>query len=169
LAGFKVTAEAYSPLVAGLRPPTDLNPMNFLSFHLLSIYGMAEPEDEDARCVGVGKHRSVPRVLLIETGQMIQVRLVVGVDAVVADRSRQLDCLEELCRAPAGENSDSLCSRVDFVSNERNDSLHVPIETVTLGRTRRPRPGERFEFAMKIGCGVGRAPVLIRLSVQVDA
>src|ERR1017187_4381703 len=100
---------------------------------------------------------------------MIQMRLVVGVDAVIADRGGLLDCLEELRRAPAREYGYSVCRGVDFVSGICNNSLHVPIEAVTLGATRRPSPGERLEFAMKIRRLVGRASVLIRLSVQVDA
>ena len=68
-------------LVTGLRPPADLNPMNSLPFHLLRINDMAKPENEDTSCVRIREHRGIPRVLLIETGQMIRVRLVVGVDA----------------------------------------------------------------------------------------
>jgi hypothetical protein len=79
---------SHTPLVAGLRPSTDLDSMNFLAFHLLRIDYMAQPEHEDARRVRIRKHRGVPRVLLIKAGQMIQVRLVVGVDAVVVERTR---------------------------------------------------------------------------------
>ena len=77
----------YPPLVAGLRPSTHLDPMNLLAF-LLRIDDLAKPEDEDARRIRVGKYRGVSWVLLIETGEMIQMRLVVGVDAVIAYRSR---------------------------------------------------------------------------------
>jgi hypothetical protein len=62
--------------------------MNFLAFHFLRIDDMAQPEDEDTCRVRIREHRGVSRVLLIETGQMIQMRLVVGVDAVIADRGR---------------------------------------------------------------------------------
>jgi len=78
----------HPPLVAGLRPSTNLNSMNPFSFHLLRADNFAKPEDEDTRRVHIRKHSGVPRVLLIEMRQMIQMRLVVGVDAVIADRGR---------------------------------------------------------------------------------
>ena len=77
-----------TPLVASLRPSTDLDSMNFLAFHLLRVDDMAQPEDEDTPRTGIREHRGVPRVLLIEAGQMIKVRLVVGVDAVVVEGTR---------------------------------------------------------------------------------
>jgi len=42
-----------TPLVAGLRPSTDLDSMNFLAFHLFHVDDMAQSEDEDARCVHI--------------------------------------------------------------------------------------------------------------------
>jgi hypothetical protein len=87
LFGVLVVGVPHTPLVAGLRPSTDLDSMNFLAFHLLRADDVAEPEDEDARRVRIRKHRGVPRVLLIETGQMIQMRLGAGVDVVIADRA----------------------------------------------------------------------------------
>jgi hypothetical protein len=57
-----------TPLVAGLRPSTDLGSMNFLAFHLFRIYYPTKPKHEDACRVGMCKHRGVPRVLLIEAG-----------------------------------------------------------------------------------------------------
>ena len=87
LFGVLVVRVAHTPLVAGLGPSTDLNPMNSLAFHLLRADDLAEPEDEDPRRVRIRKHRGVARVLLIEMGQMIQMRLVVGVDEIIADRA----------------------------------------------------------------------------------
>ena len=69
----------HSPLVAGLRPSTDLDSMNLLAFHLLRIDNMAKPEDEDPCCVCIREHGGVAWVLLIETGQLKQIRLVVGI------------------------------------------------------------------------------------------
>jgi hypothetical protein len=60
--------------------------MDLLAFHILRGDYMVKAEDEDARRVGVREHCGVARVLLIETGQMIQMRLGAGVDAVIADR-----------------------------------------------------------------------------------
>jgi hypothetical protein len=60
-----------TPLVASLRPSTDLDSMNFLAFHLFRIDYMAKPEHENACRVRICKHRGVPRVLLIKAGQMI--------------------------------------------------------------------------------------------------
>src|ERR1035437_4738819 len=88
LFGVLLVCVPYPPLVAGLRPATHLDPMNLLAFYLLRVDDLAKPEDEDARCVRIRKHRGVSRVLLIEAGEMIQMRLVVGVDAVIAYRSR---------------------------------------------------------------------------------
>src|ERR1039457_6150778 len=88
LFGVLLVRVPYPPLVAGLRPSTHLDPMNLLAFYLLRIDDLAKPEDEDARRVRVGKHRGVSWVLLIEAGEVIQMRLVVGVDAVIADRGR---------------------------------------------------------------------------------
>src|ERR1035441_5583722 len=76
----------HTPLVACLRPSADLDSMNFLAFHLLRAERLAKPEDEDTRGVRIRKHGSVPRVLFVEMGQMIQMRLVVSVDAVIVDR-----------------------------------------------------------------------------------
>ena len=76
-----------TPLVASLRPSTDLDSMNFLAFHLFRVDYMAQPEHEDACRVRICKHRGVTRVLLIKAGQMIQVRLVVGVYAVFFERT----------------------------------------------------------------------------------
>jgi hypothetical protein len=53
-----------APLVAGLRPSTDLDSMNFLAFYLFRIDYMAKPEHENARCVRICKHCGVPRVSL---------------------------------------------------------------------------------------------------------
>ncbi len=86
LFGVLLVRVTHAPLVAGLRPSTDLDSMNLLAFHLLRIDDMPKPEDEDTRRVRIRQHRGVARVLLIEAGQMIQMRLVVGVDAVIADR-----------------------------------------------------------------------------------
>ena len=77
-----------TPLVSGLRPSTDLNPMNFLAFDLFRDDDLVKAEDEDARRIHIRKHRGVPRELLIEMCQMIQMRLVVSVDTVIADRGR---------------------------------------------------------------------------------
>ena len=77
----------HAPLVAGLRPSTDFYPMNLLAFHLLRGDHMVQPEDEDTRRVHIRKHGGIARILLIDMGQMVQQRLFVGVDAVVADRS----------------------------------------------------------------------------------
>ena len=78
----------HTALVAGLRPSTDLDSMNFLAFYLLRVDDMSQPEDEDTRGIGIREHCGVPRVLLIEAGQMIKVRLVVCVDAVVVEGTR---------------------------------------------------------------------------------
>src|ERR1039457_4901385 len=88
LFGVLLVRVAHTPLVAGLRPSTDLDSMNFLAFHFLRADDLAQPEDEDARRVRIRKHRGVPWVLLIEMRQMIQMRLVISVDAVIADRGR---------------------------------------------------------------------------------
>ena len=88
LLGVLLVRVPHTPLVPGLRPSTDLDSMNFLPSHLLRADHMVKPEDEDTRRVHVRKHRGVPRILLIETGEMIQMRLVVGVDAVIANRGR---------------------------------------------------------------------------------
>ena len=85
LFGVLVVRVPHAPMVAGLRPSTDLDAMNLIAFHLLRGNRLAKPEDEDTRGIRVRKHRGVPRLLLIEMGQMIQMRLVVGVDAVIAD------------------------------------------------------------------------------------
>jgi hypothetical protein len=42
-------------LVAGLRPSTDLDWMNFLASHFVPIDDMAKPEDEDTRRVRIRK------------------------------------------------------------------------------------------------------------------
>jgi hypothetical protein len=76
----------YTTLVARLRPSTDLDSMNFLASHLLRADHLVQPEDEDTRRVHIRKHGCVPWVLLIDMGQTIQMRLVVGVDTVIADR-----------------------------------------------------------------------------------
>jgi hypothetical protein len=68
LFGVLLVRVPHTPLVAGLRPSTDLNSMNFLAFHLLRADDLAKPEDEDTRRVRIRKHRGVPRVLLIEDG-----------------------------------------------------------------------------------------------------
>ena len=78
----------HAPLISGLGPSADLDSMNFLAFHLLGVDDLAKPEDEDARRVRVSKHCGVAGVLLVETCQVIQMRLVVGVDAVVNHRGR---------------------------------------------------------------------------------
>src|ERR1039458_8034374 len=88
LFGVLLVRVPHPPLVAGLRPPAHLDPMNLLAFHLLRGDDLAKPEDEDARRVRIRKHRGVSWVLFIEMGEMIQMRLVVGVDAVIADRGR---------------------------------------------------------------------------------
>src|ERR1039457_2615520 len=88
LFGVLLVRVPHTPLVTRLRPSTDLNPMNFLAFHLLRVDDMAQPEDEDTRRVHIRQYRGVPRILLIETCQMIQMRLATGVDAVIADRGR---------------------------------------------------------------------------------
>src|SRR5674476_11149 len=62
----------HPPLVAGLRPSTDLDSMDFFAFHLLRAEDLAKPEDEDTRRVGIREHRGVPRVLFIEMSQMIR-------------------------------------------------------------------------------------------------
>ena len=87
LCGVLLVRVSCTPLVAGLRPSTDLDSMDFFPFHILRIDDMAQPEDKDARGVRVRKDGGVTRVELIQTGQMIQMRLVVRVDAVVADWS----------------------------------------------------------------------------------
>jgi len=84
-------------------------------------------------------------------------RLGAGVDVVIATAFVKLDGLEEFFRAPTREYGDPICRGVDLAGGIRNDSLHVPIETVTLRGTRRPGPGESFEFAMQIRRRVGRA------------
>jgi hypothetical protein len=68
LLGVFLVRVPHTPLIAGLRPSTDLNPMNFLAFHLLRADDLAKPEDEDTRRVRIRKHRGVPRELLIEMG-----------------------------------------------------------------------------------------------------
>ena len=86
LFGVLVVRVPHTPLVASLRPSTDLNSMNFLAFHLLRADDLAKPEDEDTRRVRVRQNGGVPRVLLIEMGQLKQIRLVVGIHAVIVDR-----------------------------------------------------------------------------------
>src|ERR1035438_2079368 len=63
---------SHTPLVAGLRPSTDLDSMNFLTLHLLSVDNMAKPEDEDTRLICIREHRGIARVLVIEMGQLKQ-------------------------------------------------------------------------------------------------
>lgn len=43
-----------APLVAGLRPATDLHPMHLPVFHVFLFGGLAETEDEDSRRVRIG-------------------------------------------------------------------------------------------------------------------
>jgi len=88
LFGVLLVRVPHTPLVPGLRPSTHLDSMDFLAFHLLRPDDMVEPEDEDTRRVRIRKHRGVPRVLLIETGQMIQMRLVRGIHAVFGNGRR---------------------------------------------------------------------------------
>src|ERR1019366_7583442 len=47
LFGVLLVRVAHTPLVAGLRPSTDLDSMNFLAFHFLRADDLAQPEDED--------------------------------------------------------------------------------------------------------------------------
>jgi hypothetical protein len=54
LFGVLLVGVPHTPLVAGLRPSTDLDPMNFLAFHFLRAEDLAEPEDEDTGRVGIG-------------------------------------------------------------------------------------------------------------------
>src|ERR1035437_9891228 len=61
LFGMLLVRVPHTPLVAGLRPSTDLNSMNFLAFNLLRADNLAKPEDEDTRRVRICKHRGVPR------------------------------------------------------------------------------------------------------------
>src|SRR5664279_6251299 len=66
----------HTPLVARLRPSTDLDSMNLLALHLLRADHLVQPEDEDTGRVHIRKHGGVPRVLLIDMGQTIQMRPV---------------------------------------------------------------------------------------------
>jgi hypothetical protein len=83
---------------------------------LSSLLGdMAEPEDEDPRGVGIREYGGIWRVLVVDAGQMIQMRLVICVDAVIAERGRQLDRLKESFRARARKDCHPVGRRVDLV------------------------------------------------------
>src|ERR1039458_2087702 len=75
LFGMLLVRVAHAPLVAGLPPSTDFNPMNFLAFYLLRGDGVPKAGGEDPRRMHIRKHGGVPRILLIETCQMMQMRL----------------------------------------------------------------------------------------------
>jgi hypothetical protein len=60
--------------------------MNFFTIHLLRCDYVVKPEDEDTRRVHARKHRGIPRISSIEMCQVIQMRLVGSIDAVIADR-----------------------------------------------------------------------------------
>jgi hypothetical protein len=85
LFGVFLMSIAHTPLVAGLRPSTDFDSMNFLAFHLLGVDNMAQPEHEDTRLVCIREDSGIARVLLIEMGQLKEIR-VVGIYAVIVDR-----------------------------------------------------------------------------------
>src|ERR1035438_3084750 len=68
LFGMLLVRVPHTPLVAGLRPSTHLDPMNFLASYLLRADHLVKPEDEDARRVHVRKHCGVPWVLLVDMG-----------------------------------------------------------------------------------------------------
>ena len=78
--------------------------MNVLSFNLLHIHGQAQTEYEDTRCIGVRQHRRITWILFIELSQVIEMRLMINVNAVVADRCTELEGLEKSARAMAREN-----------------------------------------------------------------
>ena len=54
LFGMLVVRVADAPLVAGLRPATDLHPMSRPAFHVFRFGGLTKPEDEDSRRVRIG-------------------------------------------------------------------------------------------------------------------
>src|ERR1017187_9421115 len=51
LLGVLLVRVSHAPLVTGLRPSTDLDPMDLLAFHLFGADRLAQPEDEDPRSV----------------------------------------------------------------------------------------------------------------------
>jgi len=99
---------------------------------------------------------------------MIQMWLIASRYVVVSHRSRQLDRLEEFIGTPAGEDRNPVGRGLDVVGGVGDDSLGVPFNTMAFRRTWCPGSGESFEFPVQIGHSFGCAPVLIRLSIQVD-
>ena len=59
--------------------PADFDPLHLLSLHLLRLESLSESEHEDASIVGVRQQRCVSGVSVIQSSQMIQMRLIVDV------------------------------------------------------------------------------------------
>lgn len=93
-----VVRVSHSPLVAGLRSATDLDPMNLAAFQVFLCSSLIQSEHEDPRGVGIGQYCGIARKVFIKAGQMIRMWLIASRCVVVSHRSCQLERLEEFIR-----------------------------------------------------------------------
>ncbi len=130
----------HAPLIARLRPATDLYAMYFLSAHLLGVNGLPEPEHKDPGGARIGQNRGVSGILFIQLFQLIKVWLIIDIHPVLANGCAELKRLEEFIRTETCEDGDAVRRRIDFPGGISENTIHVLIETLSFRRTGRPCP-----------------------------
>ena len=81
------------PLVAHLRPAAAPRATDLKAVHLMEHQPPAEAEDEESGRVGVGHERDVPRLLVYQPGQRVEVRKLPDVQPVPREGRVELQCL----------------------------------------------------------------------------
>src|SRR5947209_7334466 len=153
-------------LVAHLRPAADLRAARLDVLHLVALQGLAATEDEQARAVRVGDEHGVARVLIHQARERVEVRLVVNVEAVILDRRGELDGLEEIIRARAGEDRRAVRLWPKLFRQVFVDALGVAVEALARGAVRRVGARALRELFAQEALEV-LPPAVVRLRVQV--
>ncbi len=156
------------PLVARLRPAAHLGPVVGRVLHLGPVHRRAEREDEDPREPAVGHHGGIARVGVREPGQLVELRLVVDVEPVLAHGHVELHRLEKVALAGAGEDGHAVRRGTQLLAHPAPDPLDVPVVALTLRRVRLEGAAAGRELAAEEPVYLV-LPVLVGLRVEVQA
>ena len=123
-------------LIARLRPAADLHLLRFLPFDISGVRAAAGREYEHPGTVGVHEDGRIPRPLVVEAGQRIEVRPVADHQLMGGKRRFDLHRLEQ-AGAGAGKEREAACARLELGVDIGRDPLEIRVETCAgIGRER---------------------------------